>query len=70
MIKSEPIIGVIGVEKSAEWYQKLLHCNCSPGGDTFEMLLIIPEKYFFVYINGANMTTQLYLTKKFNEEMD
>lgn len=38
MIKSEPIIGVRNVEKSAKWYQKLLDCHSSHGGNTFEML--------------------------------
>jgi len=38
MIKSEPIIGVMDVEKSAVWYRKLLDCNSSHGGSTFEML--------------------------------
>ncbi len=39
MIKSQPIIGVNDVKKSATWYQKLLGCSCSHGGDTFEMLM-------------------------------
>ena len=38
MIKSEPIIGVLDVEKSSEWYQKLFNCNSKHGGDKFEML--------------------------------
>ena len=38
MIKNEPIIGVLDVKKSSEWYQKLLGCNGSHGGDSFEML--------------------------------
>jgi len=38
MIKNEPIIGVQDVEKSSRWYQKLLGCHSSHGGDTFEML--------------------------------
>ncbi|WP_339709445.1 VOC family protein [uncultured Kriegella sp.] len=38
MIKNEPIIGVFNVEKSSKWYQKLLNCNSSHGGSTFEML--------------------------------
>ena len=38
MIKSQPIIGVLDVEKSSEWYQKLLACKSSHGGATFEML--------------------------------
>lgn len=38
MIKNEPIIGVRDVEKSAAWYQQLLECKGSHGGDTFEML--------------------------------
>ncbi|WP_282042733.1 VOC family protein [Winogradskyella flava] len=38
MIKNEPIIGVSDVEKSSDWYQKLLDCNSSHGGATFEML--------------------------------
>jgi len=38
MIKNEPILGVADVEKSSGWYQKLLGCKSSHGGDTFEML--------------------------------
>jgi len=38
MIRIEPIIGVKDVEKSSKWYQNLLGCNSSHGGDTFEML--------------------------------
>lgn len=38
MIKNEPIIGVLDVGKSSEWYQKLLDCKSSHGGNTFEML--------------------------------
>jgi uncharacterized glyoxalase superfamily protein PhnB len=38
MIKSEPIIAVADVERSSNWYQKLLGCNSGHGGDTFEML--------------------------------
>ncbi|TMM57457.1 glyoxalase [Maribacter algarum] len=38
MIKNEPIIGVSDVEKSSVWYQKLLDCNSSHEGSTFEML--------------------------------
>ncbi|SFS96493.1 hypothetical protein SAMN04487906_2376 [Zhouia amylolytica] len=38
MIKNEPIIGVTDVEKSSEWYQKLLNCKSNHGGSTFEML--------------------------------
>ena len=38
IIKCEPIIGVVDVEKSAEWYQQLLDCKRNHGGNTFEML--------------------------------
>ncbi len=38
MIKCDPIIGVLNVEKSSEWYQKLLDCNSSHGGNAFEIL--------------------------------
>lgn len=38
MIKNQPIIGVQDVERSAHWYQTLLNCKGTHGGDTFEML--------------------------------
>lgn len=38
MIKNEPIIGVLDVERSSQWYQKLLACKSNHGGNTFEML--------------------------------
>ena len=38
MIKNQPIIGVLDVEKSSKWYQHLLDCKSGHGGDTFEML--------------------------------
>lgn len=38
MIRTEPIIGVADVEKSAEWYQKLFGCKRLHGGPKFEML--------------------------------
>lgn len=38
MIRTEPIIGVADVEKSAEWYQQLFGCKCLHGGSKFEML--------------------------------
>jgi hypothetical protein len=38
MIKSEIVLGVKDVEKSSEWYQKLLNCKSRHGGKTFEML--------------------------------
>jgi len=38
MIKNQPIIGVNDVEKSAEWYQKVLDCKSGHGGSTFDML--------------------------------
>ncbi len=46
MIKSEPIIGVQDVEKSSEWYQKLLGCKGSHGGKVFEMLTDTHGKIF------------------------
>ena len=39
MIRTEPIIAVEDVEKSSNWYQKLLQCKSSHGGPTFEILL-------------------------------
>lgn len=38
MIKTEPIIAVENVEKSSEWYQKLLGCKSNHGGSIFEIL--------------------------------
>ncbi len=38
MIRTETIIAVNDVEKSAEWYQQLLHCKRNHGGSTFEIL--------------------------------
>lgn len=38
MIRTEVVIGVNDVEKSAAWYQKLLNCERRHGGDTFEIL--------------------------------
>ncbi len=38
MTRTEPIIAVKSVIKSSEWYQKLLDCNSSHGGETFEIL--------------------------------
>lgn len=38
MIRTEAIIGVEDVEKSSEWYQKLLDCKSRHGGNTFEVL--------------------------------
>ena len=34
----EPIIAVRDVEKSSQWYQKLLNCKSSHGGSVFEIL--------------------------------
>jgi len=48
MIKNEPIIGVLDVEKSSAWYQKLLACKSMHGGKSFEMLADEKETYFFV----------------------
>lgn len=39
MIRTEVILGVKDVEKSAQWYQSLLNCNSSHGGNTFEILI-------------------------------
>lgn len=39
MIRNEVIIGVRDVMKSAQWYQKLLGCKSSHGGETFEILI-------------------------------
>ncbi|MEP3836651.1 MAG: VOC family protein [Algibacter sp.] len=38
MIRTEPIIAVANVEKSSEFYQKLLGCISKHGGTTFEIL--------------------------------
>lgn len=38
MIKTEPIIAVEDVEKSSEFYQKLLGCVSQHGGAVFEIL--------------------------------
>lgn len=38
MIKTEPIIAVDNVEKSSEFYQRLLDCKSNHGGDKFEIL--------------------------------
>ncbi|OWW23373.1 glyoxalase [Zobellia sp. OII3] len=38
MIKTEPIIAVDNVEKSSEFYQKLLGCISKHGGSVFEIL--------------------------------
>lgn len=38
MIRNEVIIGVRDVTKSSEWYQTLLNCQSSHGGETFETL--------------------------------
>lgn len=39
MIKTEPMIAVRNVEKSSKWYQQLLNCNGSHGGEIFEILI-------------------------------
>lgn len=38
MIKTEVIIAVEEVEKSSEWYQRLLNCKSGHGGNAFEIL--------------------------------
>jgi len=38
-MKSEPIIAVENVEKSSEWYQRLLGCKSGHRGDVFEILI-------------------------------
>ena len=38
MVRTEAIIGINDVEKSSEWYQKLLSCKSAHGGPIFEML--------------------------------
>lgn len=38
MIRTETIIGVNNIEKSSNWYQRLLGCKSNHGGDTFEIL--------------------------------
>ena len=39
MIRTEVIIGVRNVKKSADWYQSLLDCRTTHGGETFEILV-------------------------------
>src|ERR1700754_811460 len=39
MIKTEVIIGVKNVPKSAEWYMALLDCKATHGGNKFEILV-------------------------------
>ena len=38
-MRTEPIIAVEDVEKSSNWYQRLLQCKGGHGGPTFEILL-------------------------------
>lgn len=38
MIKTDPIIAVKDVQASSEWYQSLLECKGTHGGDKFEIL--------------------------------
>jgi hypothetical protein len=38
MTRTETIIAVKNVVESSKWYQQLLDCNSSHGGNTFEML--------------------------------
>lgn len=38
-MRTEPIIAVEDVEKSSNWYQRLLQCKSGHGGPTFEILL-------------------------------
>lgn len=38
MTRTETIIAVDNVSKSSKWYQELLGCESSHGGDTFEIL--------------------------------
>lgn len=46
MIKNEPIIGVKNVAASSKWYQALLGCKGTHGGDTFETLADEHENIF------------------------
>ncbi|OCX51372.1 glyoxalase [Mucilaginibacter sp. PPCGB 2223] len=39
MIRTEVIIGVKNVPKSAEWYMTLLDCTTTHGGNNFEILV-------------------------------
>jgi hypothetical protein len=39
MTRTEVIIGVKNVRKSAEWYQTLLNCKSTHGGNNFEILV-------------------------------
>lgn len=39
MIRTEVIIGVKNVPKSAEWYMSLLDCKTTHGGNNFEILV-------------------------------
>lgn len=38
MTRTETIIAVKNVEKSSKWYQELLECKRSHGGESFEIL--------------------------------
>ncbi len=38
MTRTETIVAVKSVTKSSNWYQELLECKSSHGGDTFEIL--------------------------------
>ena len=39
MIRTETLLTVADVRKSAEWYIKLLNCKPIHGGDTYEILI-------------------------------
>ena len=38
MTRTEPIIAVKNVAESSRWYQRLLDCKSTHGGDSFEIL--------------------------------
>ena len=59
MIKSESNIGVAYVQRSSEWYQKLLNCDVIHGGDTFEMLANANNAVFLCLHKWGNTNTLL-----------
>ena len=59
MIKSESNIGVAYVQRSSEWYHKLLNCDGTHGGDTFEMLAYANIEVFLCLHKGVNTNTLL-----------
>jgi hypothetical protein len=59
MIKSESNIGVAYVQRSSEWYQKLLNCDGTQVGDTYEILANAHSAVFLCLHKGMNTNTLL-----------